>query len=83
MQRDERKPFGLCPLHHPDFWDAKLDRRGFLRGVAVASAATGAALDALGQAVAEQSDQPPSPPKKKPAVVKVGYVRHPGPVAGG
>ena len=83
MQRDERKPFGLCPLHHPDFWGTKLDRRGFLKGVAVASAATGAALDALGQAAAEQSDQPPSPPKKKPAVVKVGYVRHPGAVAGG
>jgi len=82
MENDKQHPFGLCPLHHPEFCGA-VGRRGFLKGVAAASAAAGATLGALGEAIAAETNQPAAPPPKKPPLLKVGYLRHPRAVGGG
>ena len=84
MKHDEEKPFGLCPLHHAGMCGADLGRRDFLKQVAVASVAAGAAVGGLAQAAAGAEKDAPEPASpKKPAVVKVGYVRHPQGVCGG
>jgi hypothetical protein len=83
MARDEQERFGLCPLHHPAFSGGNLPRRDFLKGVAVTSAAAGAAWSALGQvALADQTSPKPST-AKKPPLVKVAYVRYAQAVCGG
>jgi hypothetical protein len=58
---------------------AGLARRDFLKEVAVLSAAAPAAVAALQGAIVAAAP----PPEKKPAVVKVGFIRHPGPFCGG
>jgi hypothetical protein len=81
MNSDEKKLAGLCPLHDPELLRA-VDRRGFLKGVAVVSLAAGATLSALEEGPAGETEQPSAPPKKPP-VLKVGYVRHPQARGGG
>lgn len=56
-------------------------RREFLKEVAVLSAGAGAAAALVSQTVAVASPVPRI--EKKPPVVKVGYIRHPGPYSGG
>ncbi|MFH1264419.1 MAG: twin-arginine translocation signal domain-containing protein, partial [Planctomycetota bacterium] len=84
MNHDEERQFGLCPLHHPGLCGGDLGRRDFLKQVAVGSVAAGAALGVLGQVAAGAEQVAPRPGSpKKPAVLKVGYVRHPQGVCGG
>ncbi len=78
MKNDESKLFGLCPLHHQPC-GGDLGRREFLKGVGVASAAAGAAWGAFGQvAAAAEEASPKVRTEKKPARVKVGYLRSAG-----
>ena len=72
MEQNER-PLSRCACC------AGLGRRDFLKEVAVLSAAAPAAVAALHEAIAAAAP----PPEKKPPVVKVGFIRHPGPFAGG
>jgi hypothetical protein len=58
-------------------------RREFLKEVAVLSAGAGAAATLLSQTMAAAAPRPTPRIEKKPAVVKVGYIRHPGPYSGG
>ncbi|MHC4176309.1 MAG: hypothetical protein ACYSWU_02315 [Planctomycetota bacterium] len=83
MKHDENERFGLCPLHLPAFCGGNLARRDFLKSVAAASAVAGATLGTLGQVVAAEETAPRLPAKKKPPVLKVGYVRHARAVCGG
>ena len=64
MRHDEDERFGLCPLHHPAFYDGDLGRRDFLKGVAVTSAFAGAALGMLGQVAATEETAPKLPATK-------------------
>ena len=52
MKRDDFKRSGVCPPQHSAFCDGELGRRDFLKSVAAALVAAGAALGAVGQAVA-------------------------------
>jgi len=83
MKEGEDQRFGFCPLHHPAFRGGDLGRRDFLKGLAAASAVAGATLGTLGQVVAADETLPALPAKKKPPVLKVGYVRHAQAVCGG
>ena len=83
MKGDEHERFGLCPLHDPAFCGGNLDRRHFLKGVVAASAVTGAALGTLEQVAVADETAPKLAARKKPPVLKVGFVRHPWAVSGG
>jgi len=72
MKHDEHERLDLCPLHRPAFCGGDLGRRDFLKGMAVASAALGT----LGQVAGAGETSPIPAAKKKPPVLKVGYVRH-------
>lgn len=62
----------------------RLGRRDFLRDVAALSAGAPAAAAVLQQTLLAAEAQAPLPRlEKKPAVVKVAYIRHPGPFSGG
>ncbi len=61
----------------------RLGRRDFLKDLAVLSAGVPAAAAALQGTLAAAAPAPTPPIEKKPPVVKVGYIRHPGPFAGG
>ena len=58
MKDNQQETFGLCPLHHPGFCGKAIDRRDFLKGVAMASVGAGAALGAIEQVVAAETNRP-------------------------
>jgi len=76
MQNDERVESG-CPCC------LKVGRRDFLKDVAVMSAGVPAVAAVLGQAAAADPPAATARIEKKPAVVKVCYLRHPGAYSGG
>ena len=76
MEHDDHPGFG-CPCC------CSMVRREFLKEVTVLSAGAGAAAALLGQTLAAAPAAPTPRIEKKPPVVKVGYLRHPGPYSGG
>ncbi|MHC4123569.1 MAG: hypothetical protein ACYSSI_08355 [Planctomycetota bacterium] len=76
MNHNENTQFGFCPLHQGGLCGAHIDRRNFLKAVTIASVATGGKLNMMEKlAGAAEEDAPNVGTKKKPPVLKVGYVR--------
>jgi len=89
MDRPEDHGFGGCPLHH-GLPASAFGRRAFLKGFSAIAAGVPLTAGAFGSAPrAGEAPSPaaappaPAPAPKKPAVVKVAFIRHPAAFSGG